>query len=360
MIKSIKLTNFRNFGKKELSFESEINFIIAANASGKTNILEAIYILSLGKSFKAKLESEIIKNDKDICHIEGIFGKEEGFNLKVVLTRGFLDYGKNNIEKVQKKKLFVNNIARRQIDFAGNSKATLFLPEDIELVTGSPSKRRSYMDYVLSQIDRNYRKSLLIYEKGLRQRNKILLKIREERVSRSYLLFWNQLLIKNGAYITEKRAEFIDYCNTNESLISNSFSLSYDKSVISEGRLEQYKNEEVLAGTTLVGPHRDDFVFQKLEKSKTQNYQTLELSSFGSRGEQRLGVLWLKINEIKFIEEKTGVKPVLLLDDIFSELDHNNRKVVVDLIKDYQSIITTADKHNVPKMPNAKFQMLNL
>jgi len=157
-------------------------------------------------------------------------------------------------------------------------------------------------------------------------------------LSLSQLLYWNHLLIKNGDYISVKREEFIEFINKLHGLNSQDFQLEYDRSVISEGRLEQYKEEEVAAATTLVGPHRDDFSFK--EKSR-------DLASFGSRGEQRMGILWLKMAELAFVEEKTGEKPTLLLDDIFSELDHEHREVVTGLTNDQQTIITTVDPHFV-------------
>lgn len=344
MILKLQLQNFRNFTKKQLEFGKGINIIIAPNAKGKTNILESLFFLSSGKSFKAKLSEEAIQYESDLARIKGD-------NLEIVLTRGFLDIGKVTPEKVAKKKLLVNGISKRLIDFAGNFKVTLFLPEDLDLVTSTPTLRRKFLDTVLSQVDREYRRAIGSYEKGIRQRNRLLFRIREEGLSRSHLLFWNQLLIKNGNYITEKREELIEFINSHKSNISNKYSLNYDKSVISEGRLEQYKNEEVASTTTLVGPHRDDFIF--LEDNR-------ELSSFGSRGEQRMAVLWLKLGELAFIEEKTNEKPTLLLDDIFSELDHEHRKVVLDSISNHQVIITSADEHDIEGIKNSSTIIINL
>ena len=155
-------------------------------------------------------------------------------------------------------------------------------------------------------------------------------------------MFWDKLLIKNGEHITNAREEFIEYVNKTSSLNDQTFSLEYDKSTISESRLEKYAREEVYAGKTLVGPHRDDFIFKIQDKSAQR-----DLASFGSRGEQRMGVLWLKLAELTFIEEKSGARPTLLLDDIFSELDHDHRDVVMDVIKHQQTIISTADPHFV-------------
>jgi DNA replication and repair protein RecF len=197
---------------------------------------------------------------------------------------------------------------------------------------------------VLSQVDKEYRRASLSYDKGLRQRNRLLFRIREEGLSRSQLLFWDRLLIKNGDYISRQRANFIEFVNSNYQLATGSsqFSLGYDNSVISESRLEQYAQEEVAVATTLVGPHRDDFQF-KIQNSKLKIPRNL--SRYGSRGEQRMGVLWLKMAELAYIEEKSGEKPTLLLDDILSELDHEHREIVLEATQNQQTVITTADEH---------------
>jgi DNA replication and repair protein RecF len=331
MIKGVKLSDFRNFKKKILVFSDKITVIIGPNASGKTNVLEALFLLSTGKSFKARTEAEMLRYEQELARV---IGKTETIRLESVITKG--DNG------WPKKKLFVNGVPKRLIDFAGGFKTVLFGPWDMDLVTESPSLRRKFLDNVLSQVDREYRRCILSYEKGLRQRNRLLFRIREEGAPRSQLLFWNQLLIKTGDYITSKRQEFIDFANSQPSLNDQKFKLEYDRSVISEGRLEQYRDEEVSAATTLVGPHRDDMQF-KINNSKF----TIErdLAAYGSRGEQRMGVLWLKIAELEFIEAKMGERPTLLLDDIFSELDHEHRDVVMRLAKSQQTIITTADEH---------------
>lgn len=340
MIKTVKLSDFRNFKNKLINFSPKITVIVGKNAAGKTNILESLYLVSTGKSFKAKVEEEMVNYEHDIARVTGEL--LSGLTLEIVLTRGLIDIGADRPEKAARKRLLVNGVGKRMVDFAGNFKTTLFSPQDLDLVTESPSIRRKFLDNALSQVDREYRRCLLSYEKGLRQRNRLLLRIREEGLSRSQLLFWNQLLIKNGDYISTRRQEFIDFVNSSDVNVSkNKFNLEYDKSVISEGRIEQYANEEVVAATTLVGPHRDDFVFFDEKRN---------LASYGSRGEQRMGVLWIKMAELNFVEEKTSERPTLLLDDIFSELDHDHREIVMTLASKQQTIITTADEHYIDSL----------
>ena len=342
IIKEIKLTNFRNFKKKLIDFSENAMVIVGDNATGKSNILEAIFLLATGKSSKARLESEMITHKSQISRVFGKISTGETLNLEVILTNGEVTIGSSpeNTKKTKHKKLLVNGVSKRLIDFAGNLKVVLFGPWDMDLVSQSPSLRRRFMDNVLSQIDREYRRSAMIYEKGLRQRNRLLLRIRDEGISRGQLLYWDKLLIKHGEYITSRRGEFINFVNSQKSQFSiNSYQLQYDKSVVSEGRLKHYENEEIAAATTLVGPHRDDFIFKVVEKGNR------ELARYGSRGEARMGVLWLKMSELAFIENITNEKPVLLLDDIFSELDHDHREIVMKICKKQQTIITTADPH---------------
>jgi DNA replication and repair protein RecF len=372
LINKIQLSNFRNFKKKIFVFSPKTTVIVGPNASGKTNILESLYLFATGKSFRARLEEEMISYDSSLARALAVVGSisqplgikstkknlidaryDRLTKLEVVLTRGEIEIGENKFEKAPRKRLLVNGLGRRLIDFTGNFRIVLFGPWDLDLVTESPSLRRRFLDTVLSQVDRDYRRASLSYEKGLRQRNRLLWQIREDSSvvsGRARLLFWDKLLIKNGDYISKVREEFIDFVNERPDFEGQDFSLEYDKSAISETRLEQYKEEEVAAATTLVGPHRDDFVIKlKTQTFKPKNKER-ELARFGSRGEQRMGVLWLKLAELSFIEEKTQEKPTLLLDDIFSELDHEHRKIVMQASKGQQTIITTADPHFIKNL----------
>lgn len=297
-------------------------------------------MLATGKSFRAGLDREVIRWGSEVARVSGEAGGEK---VEMVLTPGIVSGQKSPL-----KKHLVNGVPRRVTDFVGNVRAVLFWPEDLEIVTDSPSIRRRYLDTVLVQADREYYRNLLSYERGIRQRNKLLDLINEGSASRSQLLFWDQLLIRAGGYITQKRSGYIDYVN-NTVLSDHQFMIAYDKSVISESRLLQYKDEEVAAKSTLVGPHRDDFgLFSKNHGVKADGNTYRDLSKFGSRGEQRLAVLWLKLAELSYIHAETGVPPTLLLDDIFSELDETHRSLVGMIIGKQQTIITSADGESLP------------
>ncbi len=324
-ISKLILQNFRSYPKQEFEISPK-TVIIGNNGAGKTNIVEAIYLLATGKSFRADLDLEMIRHGEKLCVVSGEIC--DGGELKIVINDGEIRGARKRFE--------VNGVGRRSMDFVGKLRAVLFAPQDLELITGSPSKRRRYLDFVISQMDREYRRCLVSYEKGLRQRNKLLDMIREGRAQRSQLYFWDRLLIKNGEYITLKRGEYLIAAMCD-----------YDKSVISEARLKQYEHEEVMAATTLVGPHRDDFVILKDGR---------DVSKYGSRGEQRMMMWWLKQKEIDFLvtkgqSDKGAEWPVLLLDDIFSELDHEHRGEVAEYVRNYagQVIATEADEHLLPE-----------
>ncbi len=347
-IQSLNLQNFRSYRKKTFEFSAETTLLIGPNATGKTNILEAIMFLVTGKSFRADSDREAIAWGETISNIKAqISNMEDGTELELYITQGDV-HG----ERVPVKKYLVNGVPRRQVDFVGRMRAVLFWPEHLELVTDSPSLRRKYLDSVLVQVDREYRRNLLSYERGLRQRNRLLDLINEGKANRSQLLFWNQLLIKAGGYLTDMRGDLLNfYTNYNDYNRYNNYRITYDKSVISESRLAQYADEEAAAGATLVGPHRDDFIIEKYnDYNSYKNYNDYkELSKYGSRGEQRLAVLWMKLAELSYIEQETGERPVLLLDDIFSELDGAHRELVVGLVGKQQTIVTSADEASVPK-----------
>lgn len=351
LLQKIDLINFRSYNKNSIQFSPAVTCIIGRNASGKTNIIEAIYLLSTGKSFRAKLDADVISWGREYAKISAQLSE---IDLSLFVTQGWVEG-----RKVPRKKYTVNGVSRRALDFVGNLKTVLFWPEDLDLVTGSPSLRRRLLDGILLQVDREYRRSLSSYERGLRARNNILTALAQGVADRSQLFFWDELLIKNGGYITDRRAQLIDYINQSR-LSELSFRIEYDKSVISKSRLVQYEQAEVAAKTTLVGPQRDDIIFKIINPSNNtgDNYDInkggfVDLHKFGSRGEQRLAILWLKLAELNYVQQLTGDRPILLLDDIFSELDYQHQLLVMEMVKKQQTVITTTDRENLAELGKA-------
>lgn len=345
ILTSIFLQNFRNYTKSEFSFNPRTTIIIGPNAIGKSNILEAIYLLSTGKSFRTDKDKQLLKFGQNNCRVRGISDDE----LEVVWVEsptGFLQ-----------KKYLINGVSKRRADFATKMPVVLFTPLDLDLVAGQPGVRRRFLDEVLTQTDIEYHQSLISYTKALRQRNALLEQVQEtgsrdeERFS-----YWDDLLIKNGQNISKKRKNLIDYINGRKKEIFD-FDLEYDKSEISKERLLQYKNAEIGSGITLVGPHRDDVMIKsdnRLSKAKE------EVRYFGSRGQQRLVSLELKLSQIALIKEKTDNEPILLLDDVFSELDSTNIAHVLDLMNIYQTIATTTHEEFVGKHDLMNMEMIRL
>jgi DNA replication and repair protein RecF len=341
-IRQLFLQNFRSYKKGESQF-ANLTLIVGPNTSGKTNIIEAIYLLARGKSFRADLEREMINYQAQMSNVKCQMSDENNIlSLEIILTIGEVQ-GK----KVAKKLFRVNDVGKRMIDFVGNLRVVKFGPEDINIILGSPARRRGWLDSILEQTSRDYWRSLSAYQKGIRQRNKLLFLIKEGKASPIQLEFWNRLVIKNGQIITQKRQDLIKFINQ---LWSN-LAIFYDKSEISQDRLEQYKDAELALGATLVGPHRDNIKF-KLEGR--------DLALFGSRGEQRMAILSAKIAELEFVREQSVSRPVLLLDDIFSELDQEHRREVMTKIDNQQTIITTTDSHLVPEGFLGKMKVINL
>jgi DNA replication and repair protein RecF len=335
MLKSISLQNFRSYKKTEFSFENS-TLIIGPNTSGKSNLIEAIYLLSTGKSFRTDKDTQMLAFGEEVGRVKG---KTEEDELEIVLTNGMVgDSGS------QYKKFLVNGVAKRRVDFAGHFLSVLFSPQDLEIIVDSPSLRRNFLDEILEQVDRNYRVALIAYIKALRQRN-ALLELARETGSRNekQLEYWDSLVIQNGNIITSKREEFINFLNVSAKDIFD-FIVEYDKSIISKERLSQYKQEEVAAGVTLVGPHRDDFSILMLSSDKTAH----DVKFYGSRGQQRLAILQLKALELLYVEQVLGKRPTLILDDIFSELDENHIVMILEEIGKQQTIITTTHREFIP------------
>lgn len=337
-LERLTLENFRSYTKKIFNLGIH-TVIIAPNGAGKTNLLEAIYLLSSGKSERAGEIAEMIKFGSDIGSVAGIVeDSEERVELSVVLTRG------SYMGKVTpKRRYLVDGVARAQSKFVGRLSAVMFRPEDMRLVEGSPPRRRHLLDDTLSMVYPDYDRALSVYEASLKRRNKLLDAIREGTARREQLSYWDQSVIKNGNILTDYRRALLAYLSEVKTSFGE-YQLEYLASTVSPSRLAQYAEAEIAVGYTLVGPHKDDFRIKG---------EGRDLMTYGSRGEQRLAVLFLKLGTLKFIEEKLSIKPLLLLDDIFSELDEIHREEVVKMTEGRQTIITTAEEEMVQIVPGA-------
>lgn len=343
-LKQLFLQNFRNYSKSEFNFNKDTTLIVGPNTSGKTNLIEAIFFLSTGKSFRTDKDEQVIRFGEEIARLSaGILPISNTANttnnkieLEVIITSGKMD-----TRGISKKKYLVNGVSKRRIDFIGNLLVVLFSPLDLDMIVGSPSLRRNFLNNVLETVDKDYRLAILEFTKGLRQRNALLDRARETgRRDEKQFEYWDNILIKTGEVITQKREELISFFNSSQKNIFD-FVLIYDKSVISKDRLLQYKSAELGAGVTLVGPHRDDFSVDMFDNNTKSNH---DVKFFGSRGQQRLAVLQLKFFELEFVEKKLSERPILLLDDIFSELDKEHIELVLEMIGKQQTIITTTHK----------------
>lgn len=356
MLKSISLQNFRSYKKSSFDFNHSI-IIIGPNTSGKSNLIESIYLLSAGKSFRAEKDSQMVNLGKEMGRVkarlqtpergDGGQGKIDEIDLEVVVTVGEVAG-----VRTQYKRFFVNGVAKRRTDFVGSLPSVLFSPMDLEIVAGSPGVRREFLDNVLEQTDRDYRIALLGYSKAIKQRNTLLELVKDGLPRRDEQFeYWDSLVIRNGSVLTRKREEFISYLNGVQKEVFD-FKIEYDKSEISRERLDQYREAENATGVTLVGPHRDD-IFIYFENDKP-------IKAFGSRGQQRLGVLQLKLLELRYLREKLGLDPLLLLDDVFSELDEGHINLILGIRDNQQTIITTTHEEFIPAKIKGKMEVIEL
>jgi DNA replication and repair protein RecF len=330
---TLSLQNFRSYEKATFTFAPGVTVILGPNTAGKSNLIEALYLLSSGKSFRAEKDIQMISFGQGIARVKGEIEEKEGIEvLEVMIT---------DVQQVQAtrsftKRFLVNGVPKRRVDFAGSLPVLLFVPSDLDIITSSPSHRREFLDAVLELTDRQYRAAKIAYDKALRHRNALLDLVQETGIrNEEQFSYWDELLITNGQYLTRMREELIAFIDEQTKTLLP-FGVTYDKSTISRERLEQYKGAEAGAGVTLVGPHRDDFFVQLETAGGLQ-----DVRSFGSRGQQRLVVLQLKLLQLSYMEHALGERPLLLLDDIFSELDADHIKEVLQIINQQQTILTT-------------------
>lgn len=339
MLRSLVLQHFRSYTQEKFDFSPEMTVVIGINTAGKTNLTEAIQLLATGKSFRGQSDKELVQFGQDIARVQAMVEEnKDRTKLEVVVMSPNTNNGRFG------KKFFINGVAKSRNSFVGVLPLVVFRPEELDIVIAGPSLRRQFLDDVLQIVDREYYLASVAYEKALRQRNALLDIVKETgRKNAQQFAYWDELVIRHGSILHEKRKGFITYLNEAQKDIF-SFEIVYDHSIISAERLKQYEAAEIGAGNTLVGPHRDDFYLLMTDSEKEMR----DIKTFGSRGQQRLVVLQLKLLQIQFVEEKLQTRPLLILDDIFSELDSGHINLVLEKTSGQQVILTTTHKEFLP------------
>lgn len=331
IIKSIEVQNFRNYEYQNMDFDESTNILYGDNAQGKTNILEAVYMSGTGKSHKGSRDGELINFDCDEAHI------------KTVIMKNNIDYRIDmHIRKNKSKGIAVNGVPiKKSSELYGMVNMIFFSPEDLNIIKSGPSSRRKFMDMELCQLDKIYVSNLIRYNRALEQRNSLLKEISYNPSLRDTLDIWNENLINYGTEIIKRRRNFVEKLNSiigkiNGNLTGNreNLRLVYEESV-NEKEYREILNENIEKDLkykmTGYGPHRDDISFL--------NGQT-DLRKYGSQGQQRTTALSLKLAEIELVRESTGENPILLLDDVLSELDGKRQNYLLNSIEGVQTIIT--------------------
>ncbi|HZG57270.1 DNA replication/repair protein RecF [Paenibacillus sp.] len=342
-VTSLSLRNYRNYPEVDLSTDHRVNVFIGQNAQGKTNLLEAIYMLALTKSHRTSKDKELIRWGEDRATLAASAERKYGdCRLQLDVTN-------------QGKKARINGLEQRKLsEYIGTLNVVLFAPEDLEIVKGSPGVRRRFLDMEIAQVHPSYLHSLSQYHKVLVQRNNFLKSGQAHKPANEALLsVWDEQLATYGSKIMLRRQGFITklqawaetvhrgiagggerlevgYAPSLEMAGAEEETVLFDRFMI---KLTQTKEQELRRGATLVGPHRDDLSFRINGK---------DAYSFGSQGQQRTAALSLKLAEIELIKEETGEYPVLLLDDVLSELDRHRQTQLIETFRSkVQTFITT-------------------
>lgn len=357
-LRDLSLTNYRNYESLALSFDQPLNLFVGNNAQGKTNILESIYVLALAKSHRTAKERELVAWDADYAAIRGEVERRYGsVRLEIQLT-------------AKGKKAKINGLEQRKLsEYIGAINAVMFAPEDLAIVKGAPAQRRRFLDMEIGQVSPTYLHYLTNYNKVLAQRNQQLKELATQRSDRYGMMeIWNTQLADLAVKLLQKRFEFLRKLETWATSIHSEItdgkeqlSLHYEStSPIVEGMdqtesrqlllsaFEEVFEREKLRGSTLIGPHRDDFSLR---------INGVDVQTFGSQGQQRTAALSLKLAEIELIKDEVGEYPILLLDDVLSELDEHRQTLLLETIQEkVQTFVTSTGveglKHQVLKQAN--------
>lgn len=341
-IEELQLKNYRNYKETKVTFENKVNVILGENAQGKTNLIEAIYVLAMAKSHRTTKDKELIFWDEEFASIRGkVMKRNSPLSLDITIS-----------SKGKKAKL--NSLEQRKLsEYIGATNVVMFAPEDLNLVKGAPQVRRRFIDMEIGQITPVYLYHLGKYQKILQQRNHLLKELQFNKKNMMMLDVMNTQLIDAGAKVIQKRLSFLkmlqqfaeeihsEISRNKEQLLLKykpSFNVSEEAelSKIEEGffsALEHLTEKEIQRGTTLIGPHRDDIAFLINER---------DVQTYGSQGQQRTTALSVKLAEIELIRDKVGEYPILLLDDVLSELDDYRQSHLLNTIQGkVQTFVTT-------------------
>ncbi|MBQ8412348.1 MAG: DNA replication/repair protein RecF [Lachnospiraceae bacterium] len=330
-IESLSLNNYRNYDNADIHFSNGINILYGDNAQGKTNVLEAIYMLATTKSHRGNKDKEIIRFDCDESHIRASVKK---FDIEHRIDM--------HLRKNKSKGVAIDMVPiRKSADLMGLVNIILFSPEDLTIIKNSPSERRRFMDMELCQLNRIYYSNLATYNKILNQRNNLLKQIYFDKSQIDMLDVWDSQLVYYGIKIIKDRNNFIDMLNEiildiHKKLTSDKEELiiSYDKDVHEDNFGQEIflkRDMDLRYQSTQIGPHRDDLSFM---------INGMDVKKFGSQGQQRTVALSLKLAEISLVKKIINDNPILLLDDVMSELDSTRRDALLSYINDIQTIIT--------------------
>ena len=346
-IKKIKLKNFRNYEEQQIELDKRINTFFGNNAQGKTNIIEAIFLCAMGKSFRTKKEKELVKFEKKYSSIEIDYAREDR-------------EGKIKIEIGDKKNIFINNIKIKKLsEILGNINIVVFSPDDINIFKNGPSQRRRFLNIMISQLRPKYVYNLNLYLKTLEQRNNYIRQIKNENKSEELLEIWDEKLVEYAEIIYNYRKEFIEKIKNRIKKIHNEITkekenieIKYNSDFISKEKflkkLKENRKKDILKGFTTIGIQRDDFIIYINGK---------EVNIYGSQGQNRTTILSLKLSEMEIIYDEINEYPILLLDDFMSELDKNRIENFLSSIKEIQVLITCTEK--IQKIKSKNFRVKN-
>lgn len=359
-ISHLSLTHFRNYAKQDLDLPRGVSLLLGDNAQGKSNLLEAVFLLATTRSDRSATDGELIDWDvlddpQPVARVAAQIERNEGPLAVEVVIAG---RPKGTKERVPaSKRLRVNGVARRAVDVVGQLTAVLFTTEDMELISGAPAGRRRFLDVTLSQLDPAYARALSRYTKVITQRNALLRRIQEGAAGPDELPFWNEQLAKEGALLITSRASCVDALaqqarEAHRYLSGGSEELGAEYEPRLEGwdgvkvrkkpkavaaaleeALAAGERRDIGAGMTLAGPHRDDLSF---------TLDGVAAANFASRGQQRTAALALRLAEARYMADQKGDLPVVLLDDVLSELDEERRHAVLESLGGWDQLLITS------------------